>query len=393
MNDLVKSDEPAAMVPASEAGTLGAMVRARAEIESAITVAKKFPRDETAIYAKLMKAVERAGLAEDAVYSLPRGNESVEGPSVYLAREAARLWGNNRFGVRIVTEDEDRVHLCGYHYDAEHNSLCEVEDKFQKLVYRKSRGWIKPDELQLRELVNRRGAFAMRNAILQALPRDFIDDAVERAKETMKKAAAGDLKQSREDAVRRVVRAFDRFAVTTAMIAAKLKHDVALVSDEELADLRRVYKSMADGASKREDHFEVQGVRESATVDLSSVTVGTPSAPRSHGEAPPADVAKTAAPDPTPKPEPTPPPAKTEEKPAEGAPRCAELRAFFLAEVRKLGQSASQAVGEWAKLEDANADDAALNNAANARLDEIGRQAAEKAEEAKRAGKKKGLQP
>lgn len=80
----------------SELATTGAAAKERAEIESAIIVAKKFPRNEEACFQKLMKAASRSSFAEDATYSFPRGDTNVTGPSVNLAREAARIWGNIR---------------------------------------------------------------------------------------------------------------------------------------------------------------------------------------------------------------------------------------------------------------------------------------------------------
>src|SRR5215510_3409806 len=76
-----------------------------AEIQAAITVALRFQRNEDAAFAKLMRACQRTSFAEDASYAFPRGKVQdketgqwkeniVSGPSVHLAREAARVWGN-----------------------------------------------------------------------------------------------------------------------------------------------------------------------------------------------------------------------------------------------------------------------------------------------------------
>lgn len=263
---------------ASEAGIAGAMVRAKAEIEAAIVVAKRFPRDELASGQKLRRSMERASAAECALYRFPRGGQAIEGPSVNLAREAARCWGNIRYGLRIVSEDDERVHIAGVAFDAETNTLVEAEDKFAKLVYRKQGGWVRPDERDLRELINRRGAICVRNAILQLIPADIVDDAVKVAKETMRKAAEGELKESPQETLKRVLARFGRLGVSPEMVSSYLGHPLTDINAEELASLRAIGRSMEDGQTRREDHFEIAAKREVASVDLDAVKPGTPSA-------------------------------------------------------------------------------------------------------------------
>lgn len=241
-----------------EVGAAAAVAREEAEIKSAIFLARQFPRNEFAAYNKVIKACERPGLAEEAVYNFPRGGQQVSGPSVNLAREIARCWGNIRYGLRVVSVDEDMVHIRGYAFDLETNAYVEHEDKFEKLVYRKGKGWVKPDERDLRELINRRGAILVRNAILQVVPSDVVDAAEEKAKETLRRAAAGEISQNREQAIRRLVKAFDGIGVTVEMLEGYLKHGLDAITADEIADLRAVYKSIQDGHSRREEYFDLK---------------------------------------------------------------------------------------------------------------------------------------
>lgn len=262
----------------TQAGALSAVARAEAEIKAAIVVAKRFPRDEQAAHLKIMKSCDRVSFAEEAMYAFPRGAETVEGPSVSMARELARCWGNIRFGLRIVTEDDERLHITGYSYDAETNTLVEMEDKFAKLIFRKRSGWVKPDERDLRELMNRRGAICVRNAILQLIPRDIVEDAVARCKETMVKAAKGQMKQDPKAVIRTMVEKFDGLSVTIAMLEKKLGHAIDITTAEEIAELRGIWKSISDGNTKRNEHFEVAEARPTATVDLDAVKASAASA-------------------------------------------------------------------------------------------------------------------
>src|SRR5438876_1972027 len=115
------------------------------EIQSAIIIAKRFPRNEDAAFEKLMKAASRSSFAEEAFYRFPRGwvkdeetgkwvRNIVEGPSVNIAREGARVWQNVRYGLEIVSDDDESRHIRGWAWDVETKTKVSVEDKFKKLI-------------------------------------------------------------------------------------------------------------------------------------------------------------------------------------------------------------------------------------------------------------------
>jgi hypothetical protein len=230
------------------------------EIQSAILIAKRFPRNEDQAFEKLMKACARPTFAEDAGYSFPRGNKFneetgrweknyVTGPSVNLAREAARVWQNIRYGLDVIREDGKSRLIRGWAWDVETNVKVSADDEFQKLIQRKQKGgqtqWVVPDERDLRELTNRRGAILIRNSILQLLPRDLIEDAQEKAKATVKDAAAKDPDAARK----KLILSFSELNVTPEMLEAKLGHKLVECSPTEIADLRNIYRSIRDGNS------------------------------------------------------------------------------------------------------------------------------------------------
>lgn len=243
-----------------EVGAVAASAREEAAIQAASVLAKKFPRDEAAAYVRVMKSCERPAMAEAARYKFPRGGKEVTGPSVDIAREIARCWGNVRWGLLIVSQDIDYCHIRGYALDLESNAYIELEDKFLKSVQRKNfktgvTEWVTPDERDLRELINRRGAILIRNALLQLLPPDLVDAAMERCVDTLRKAARNELKQSRSDSVRRLALAFDDIGVSTEMIERRLGHKLDTITEDEIVDLRAIYKSVADNNSKRGEYF------------------------------------------------------------------------------------------------------------------------------------------
>ena len=234
-----------------ELATTAAASSAQHEIQSAIIIARKFPRNEEACFQKLMRAAMRPSFAQDATYSFPRGGVDVTGPSVNLAREAARLWGNIRFGLYIVRDDDETRLIRGFAYDVETNTKVEVEDDFKKLIQRKAREgpekgrtiWVMPDERDLRELTNRRGAILLRNALLQVMPKDLIEDALYQCSKTLETEAGKDPEGERK----RLLVDFMALHVTVEMLEKKLGHPFAQSSSKELAELRGICKSIQDG--------------------------------------------------------------------------------------------------------------------------------------------------
>jgi len=252
---------------ATQAGTAAGVAREEGELKAALVLARANPRNEHESYMKIVNSCKRPTMAADATYSFPRGGSQVEGPSVYLAREMARCWGNIRTGIRIVTMDSQYVHVKGYAMDLESNRYVESEAKFMKRVQRKVKQddgsrvtqWVEPDERDLRELVNKQGSICVRNAILEILPPDFTEDAITQARKTLREASEASLKANPAEVVKKLTTSFDELGVTVAMLEAKLGHALSLVTPDEVATLRQIYSSMKDGNSKREEHFDVGG--------------------------------------------------------------------------------------------------------------------------------------
>lgn len=229
---------------------------AQHEIQSAIVIAKRFPRDEDGSYARIIKACKRISFAGDCTYSFPRGGTNVSGPSIYLAREFARVWGNIRHGCDIVHDDDNSRTIRAWAWDLETNVRVHADDTFQKSIFRKrvnatdevvrtvaGGAWIRPDERDLRELTNRRAALAKRNCLLELLPSDMVEDAIREAGATIEKG----VKEDPDGARKAIVKGFTGIGVSPEQIAQYLGHPIAQSSPAEIAELRKTWKAISDG--------------------------------------------------------------------------------------------------------------------------------------------------
>jgi len=224
---------------------------ARADIESSIIVARKFPRNESAAYQALLHACQRTSFAEQAMYSFPRfdsdegRNVDITGPSVKLAREAARVWGNMRWGFAVIADGEDTRTIEGWAYDLQTNTRPSQQDTFTKIGYTRAAGYKPLNERGLRETTSRRAAFLIRNSLLQLMPADFIDDAMLEVEKTL----ATEAKKDPDMEKKKIIAAFDSIGVKVADLEDYLKHSIDTASPAEIKKLRGMYKSIDDGNS------------------------------------------------------------------------------------------------------------------------------------------------
>lgn len=245
-------------VDALSAGAAAGVAREEAELRAAIMVARhpSCRRDEVQALQRIRQSCSRPTFADTAEYSYPRGDKPVEGPSVQLARELARCWGNIIYDLRVVEVTADQIHLRAIAIDLETNVRVAAEDVFPKKVQRRG-GWrATEDERDLRELTNRRGAILVRNCLLQLLPPDVVETARKDCRHTLTAHAAGQLEKDRDKAVQRILLAFEEVAVSRAMLERYLKHSLDQVEARELAELRRIYSSIMDGNSSPGEYFD-----------------------------------------------------------------------------------------------------------------------------------------
>jgi hypothetical protein len=259
----------------AEQATFEMEARSRAEIEAMIIVAQRFPRDVDKAWLKISKLCKRKRFAEDMLYEYPRGGGTVIGPSVKLARPLATLWGNIKSGFRILRDDGDQITLEGYAWDTETNVYSCPQATFANLIYRKGKGWIRPDERDKLELINRNAAKLVRNAILSIIPPDIVDDAIDLGKQTL----ASDIKDL-EATRRNMISAFSNYGVTIEQLQAFIARrrgtgecDLSTMTADELASLKMTYNSIVDGNSKPADYFTNESIEEDAEKDKNTSLV------------------------------------------------------------------------------------------------------------------------
>jgi hypothetical protein len=257
-----------------ESNIASASARVHAETVAAITVAQRFKRSEPQARQELINAVKASPrLAEKAAYSYPRGKrldpltgEYVEniisGPSTYIAREAARVWGNLVYGTEVIRDTDQERQIRSFACDLQTNMRCIAEATFKKLVQRsnwvtgkngkreKVTAWVEPDERDLRELSNKYASIGERNCILKIIPAHLVDEVLEVSRQTTTEEAAKHPETMRA----KLADSFQAMGVTVAMLEDYLGHSLKETTPTEITDLRGIYTSIREGNSVWDDY-------------------------------------------------------------------------------------------------------------------------------------------
>ncbi|MFS1186856.1 hypothetical protein LT978_16650 [Bacillus amyloliquefaciens] len=236
--------------------TTEAMVSRQAqEVQAAMVIAKKFPRDVFAAFDRIKKACERRLLAENAVYEYPRGGTKVSGPSIRLAEALAQNWGNIDYGIMELEQKAGESSVMAYAWDLETNTR---QTKIFTVKHeRKAKGTVTKlnDARDIYEMVANQGARRVRSCILGVIPGDIVDAAVDMCQKTL----INGHKEPLEDRLRNALSTFKKeFGITKEMIEEYIGSNVDAFTEQDFLKIGRIYTSLRDGMAKKEDYFNVK---------------------------------------------------------------------------------------------------------------------------------------
>ncbi|MBT2572644.1 hypothetical protein KK159_12070 [Bacillus velezensis] len=236
--------------------TTEAMVSRQAqEVQAAMVIAKKFPRDVFAAFDRIKKACERRLLAENAVYEYPRGGTKVSGPSIRLAEALAQNWGNIDYGIMELEQKAGESSVMAYAWDLETNTR---QTKIFTVKHeRKAKGTVTKlnDARDIYEMVANQGARRLRSCILGVIPGDIVDAAVDMCQKTL----INGHKEPLEDRLRNALSTFKKeFGITKEMIEEYIGSNVDAFTEQDFLKIGRIYTSLRDGMAKKEDYFNVK---------------------------------------------------------------------------------------------------------------------------------------
>lgn len=242
--------------PSIKSTTTEMMVSRQAqEVQAAMIIAKRFPRDEVEAFNRIIRACQRKSLAEQAEYEYPRGGQKVSGPSIRLAEALAQNWGNIDYGVMELEQKKGSSEMMAYAWDLETNTRATRVFSVKHWRDTKKGGYELKDSRDIYETTANFGSRRVRACILEVIPGDVVEAAQQQCNLTLKSGNTEPL----IDRVRKMVGAFEKeFSVTKEMIEKYIGCSSDVFSENDFIRLRKVYRSLKDDMAKREDYFEIK---------------------------------------------------------------------------------------------------------------------------------------
>lgn len=235
-------------------GTAIEQARAVAEAQAAVMVAQRCPRSTAEAIRQMRESCDQKGLAERAFFRYSRGSGQITGPSVQLARELARCWGNMRYGITELRRDdvkgESEMHA--YAEDLQTNTRATTTFIVKHVRDTRDGRKLLTDQRDIYETNANNGARRLREQIFAILPKWFTEEAQDRCRATLER---DDTDKPFPSRVADLVKGFESFGVTVDQLERKIGRKRDDWTPPDLAALTVIGKSIRVGEARVEDEF------------------------------------------------------------------------------------------------------------------------------------------
>jgi hypothetical protein len=225
--------------------------RAVAEVQAAMAIAKRFPRDEVAAMDRIKNACARPKLAEEAMYSYKRGGTDITGPSIVLAKAIAQQWGNLKYGVVEIDQENGESTVEAFAWDLETNTHESRTFHVPHIRTTKTASTALTDPRDIYETVANNASRRLRACLLGVIPNDVVQEAIAACEQTLStKCDVGPESQ------KKLVAAFREIGVSREQIEKRIQCRIDAIKPAQMVQLRKIFASIRDEASTIADWFE-----------------------------------------------------------------------------------------------------------------------------------------
>jgi hypothetical protein len=273
--------------------------RVIAEVEAAVLMAHRFPRDMPDVRRRLTEVCKDPYLANRAFYVQRRTGGEVTGLTVHLARAMAVGYRNMQANVVELERDLARrqSQMMAYAWDLENNVrvsttwIVEHRRDVQKSI-------VDIENLSgIYENNANQSARRLREQIVALLPPSLVKMCVDTCRATVKDGGGVPMSQR----VAKILELFEELSVTRGMLERRLRRAAGEWIPRDIAELQVVFESLTDGSIHIDEAFPPDEPEQAAPpAQLGRVQRPAPAAtptPRAPAEQP--------EPEPEPEPEPS----------------------------------------------------------------------------------------
>jgi len=271
VNDIVTPEQirqQANRIPGASQATNIEQSRAIAEVQAMVLVAQRAPRDEGRAMAHALASCSQMAVASRSFFSFKRGGEIVTGPTIQLATELARCWGNIDYGIMELARDDVAGHteMLAFAWDLETNT--KSRQTFIVPHTRDTRHGKKAltDNRDIYENNANNGARRLRECIFRVLPPYLKVAAESRCREVLEK---GEGDQPLPTRIAGAIEHYSRIGISLDRLEDRYGPS-ANWTPVELANLQIVYQSIRNGETTAEEAFPKPGT-DDVTEDLRKI--------------------------------------------------------------------------------------------------------------------------
>lgn len=250
--------------------------RAVAEVQAAVAVAQRCPRNEAQALARALESCGTMEVAESAFFKFPRGGATVAGESIHLATELARCWGNISYGIMELARDDERhvSEMLAFAWDMEANA--QSRQTFLVPHKRDKRGGpeLLIDMRDIYENNANNGARRLRECIFRVLPPYLKEQAKTRCYETLEK---GQGSTPLPTLIMHAIAAFEKIGVSKDRLEAKFGPSAGW-SKADIAALQVSIRSINRREVSADEEFPRNGT-EDVTAKARQLTQAAAKAP------------------------------------------------------------------------------------------------------------------
>lgn len=234
-------------------GTAVEQSRAVAQVQAAVLVAQANPRSLSVARTEMQQSCGMMALAERAFYRFSRGGSTVQGPTVHLARELARCWGNLDYGIVELRRDDDygQSEMLAFAWDLQTNARSSNTFIVPHLRDKRSGPERLVDARDIYENNANMGARRLREAIYSILPPWFVEEARDLCGATLRKGDGREI----EDRIAGAIRAFEAIGVTAGRLEQKLGRPSDRWTVHDIAQLLVTHRSIERGEVAIDEEF------------------------------------------------------------------------------------------------------------------------------------------
>jgi hypothetical protein len=224
--------------------------RAGAEVYYAMLAAQQLPRSLDRAVEAMREVCQIEALAKRAFFRFPRGGQQVEGPSIHLARELARCYGNIQYGITELERDDThrQSQMLAFAWDLQANTRATTTFI---VPHRRDGGG---DLVQSRDVYENNanaGARRVREQVFAVLPFWYVEEAQDICRKTLEDGGGEPLPQR----IAKARKGFEGWGVDVTRLEEKIGKAVDKWTGPDVASLVVIAQSIQRRETTIEQEF------------------------------------------------------------------------------------------------------------------------------------------